>query len=168
MFKAVHGFPPCSCCLQHGTARRTIGLGVLRLIQELATLSSSTPWSSIVRHYFQPSPFGTTSQLPGRSERLPPPIVKFYGTTRLPKNWFRFVINAVVTMNSQVRNYFWQHSSGGSLALAVNHWIVFRATTLLNLSPFKGGRRSRPLEWPRPAQGFLYPPVWKPKERRNS
>ena len=24
-----------------------------------------------------------------------------------------FVINAVVTMNIQVRNYFWQHSSGG-------------------------------------------------------
>ena len=29
-----------------------------------------------------------------------------------------FVINAVVTMNIQVRNYSRQHSSGGSLALA--------------------------------------------------
>ena len=85
-FKAVHRFPPCSCCLQHGTARGTIGLGVLRLIQELATLSSSTPWSSIVRYYFQPSPFGTISRLPSRPERLPPPTVTFCGTTHLPNN----------------------------------------------------------------------------------
>ncbi len=115
--------------------------GVLRLIQELATLSSSTPWSSTVRHYIQPSPFGTTAALRPQPERLPPPTVTFYGTTRLPNNSFRFVINAVVAMNTQVRDYFWQHSSGGSLALAVNLWIVFGATTLLNLSPFKGGRR---------------------------
>jgi len=48
------------------------------------------------------------------------------------------MVFTVAAMNLQVRSYIWQYSSGGTLALALNLWIVFGATTPFNLSPFKG------------------------------
>lgn len=109
---------------------------VLRLIQELATLSSSTPYVSVAWYYIHLSPFGTVVKLLQQPERLPPPIVKFCELLRLPRNLSR-VVFTVVTMNLQDRDFYWQHSNGGPLTLAFNLWVVFGVTTPFNLPPFK-------------------------------
>ena len=116
---------------------------VLRLIQELATLSSSTPYVSVAWYYIHLSPFGTVAKLLQQPERLPPPIVKFCELLRLPRNLLVSLVFTVVAMNLQDRNFYWQHSNGGPLALAFNYWAVFRVTTPFNLPPSK--RRPRHL-----------------------
>ena len=67
-------------------------------------------------------------------------------------------------MNLQDRNFYWQHSNGGPLALAFNYWAVFGATTPFNLPPFK--RRPKYLLEQIPTyKGSLYYPIWTPKEQ---
>ena len=112
-------------------------LGVLRLIKELAILSSSAPYTSTAWYCIHISPFGTVVKLPQQPERLPPPIVKLCGLLHLPRNLSAWLVFTVVTMSLQVRDFYWQHSDGGTSALAFNYWVVFRVTTPFNLPPSK-------------------------------
>ena len=70
----------------------------------------------------------------------------------------------VVAMNLQDRNFYWQHSSDGTLALAFNLWAVFGATTLFNLPPSKCSPKHL-LEQMPTYKGSLYYPIWTPKEQ---
>ena len=54
-----------------------------------------------------------------------------------PSQDFHLVIcpYPVFAMNPQVREYPWQHSLSGMKAHALDRWMLFRGTTLLNTSP---------------------------------
>ena len=74
------------------------------------------------------------------------------------------MVFTVVAMNQQVRDFYWQHSSGDTLALAFNYWAAFGTTTSFNLPPFKCKPKCL-LEQAPSYKGSLYCPMWTPKEQ---
>ena len=157
-------FLPVLAFFRPGTARCTIGkCSALNSRVSNSLVKYALHFNSLVLHPCKP--FRDDCQVaPTIREASTPDSLILRHDPLTKKPCLVSLVFTVVAMNQQVRDFYWQHSSGDTLTLAFNHWTVFGTSTSFNLSPFKC-RPQHLLEQIQSYKGFLYCPMWTPKEQ---
>ena len=130
-------FLPVLAFSRPGTARCTIGkCSALNSRVSNSLVKYALHFNSLVLHPCKP--FRDDCQVaPTIREASTPDSLTLRNDPLTKKPFLVSLVFTVVAMNQQVRDFHGQHSSGGTLTLASNHWAMFGTTTSFNLPPFK-------------------------------
>ena len=135
-------FLPVLAFSRPGTARCTIGkCSAFNQRVSYSLIKCALHFNSLVLHPCKP--FRDDCQVaPTTREASTPDSLTLRHDPLTKKPCLVSLVFTVVAMNQQVRDFYWQHSSGDTLALAFNYWAAFGTTTSFNLPPFKCKPRS--------------------------